>query len=68
MDLANKVPKIKDQEKESKFGYVFAVSGPGRFVIRLSNSQAHLICIAIHQLFLSYLLLHINQSYLFCIL
>ena len=29
MDLANKLPKIKDQEKESKFGYVFAVSGPG---------------------------------------
>ena len=45
MDLANKLPKIKDQEKESQFGYVFAVSGPGR----LSNSQAHLKCIAIHQ-------------------
>ncbi|CAH3105525.1 unnamed protein product [Porites lobata] len=28
MDAANKLPKIKDQEKESKFGYVFAVSGP----------------------------------------
>ncbi|XP_027038081.1 V-type proton ATPase catalytic subunit A [Pocillopora verrucosa] len=28
MDLAKKLPKIKDQEKESKFGYVFAVSGP----------------------------------------
>ena len=30
MDLTNKLPKIKDQEKESKFGYVFAVSGPGK--------------------------------------
>ena len=29
MDLAKKLPKIKDQEKESNFGYVFAVSGPG---------------------------------------
>ncbi|KAK2573626.1 V-type proton ATPase catalytic subunit A [Acropora cervicornis] len=28
MNLANKLPKIKDQEKESQFGYVFAVSGP----------------------------------------
>lgn len=31
MDAANKLPKIKDQEKESKFGYVFAVSGPGEY-------------------------------------
>ena len=30
MNLANKLPKIKDQEKESQFGYVFAVSGPGK--------------------------------------
>lgn len=31
MDAANKLPKIKDQEKESQFGYVFAVSGPGEY-------------------------------------
>lgn len=31
MDAANKLPKIKDQEKESEFGYVFAVSGPGEY-------------------------------------
>ena len=31
MDAANKLPKIKDQEKEREFGYVFAVSGPGEY-------------------------------------
>lgn len=31
MDAANKLPKIKDQEKEGIFGYVFAVSGPGEY-------------------------------------
>ena len=31
MEAANKLPKIKDQEKESTFGYVFAVSGPGEY-------------------------------------
>ena len=50
MDLANKLPKIKDQERESKFGYVFAVSGPGE---RDQTSPVNLICIAILQLFLS---------------
>lgn len=48
MDLANKLPKIKDQEKESKFGYVFAVSGPGKR--DRDQIPAHLICIAIPQL------------------
>ena len=48
MDLANKLPKIKDQEMESKFGYVFAVSGPGK---RDQTSPVNLICIAIPQLF-----------------
>merc|ERR1719419_2111749 len=28
MDMAGKLPKIKDEEREGKFGYVFAVSGP----------------------------------------
>lgn len=23
-------PRVKDEEKESKYGYVFAVSGPGK--------------------------------------
>ena len=31
MDNAAKMPKIRDEERESKFGYVFAVSGPGNF-------------------------------------
>ena len=50
MDLANKLPKIKDQEKESKFGYVFAVSGPGKWD---QTPPVNLICIVIPQLFLS---------------
>ena len=50
MDLANKLPKIKDQERESKFGYVFAVSGPGK---KDQTSPVNLICISIPQLFLS---------------
>lgn len=29
MDRAAKLPKIQDEEKESKYGYVYAVSGPG---------------------------------------
>lgn len=29
MDLAQKTKKIQDEENESKFGYVFGVSGPG---------------------------------------
>ena len=31
MDLAAKTKKIKDEEKESKFGYVHGVSGPGKY-------------------------------------
>ena len=26
------LPKIQDEERESKFGYVFAVSGPGKLI------------------------------------
>ena len=29
MDRANKLPKIEDEERESRFGYVYGVSGPG---------------------------------------
>ena len=25
------LPKIRNEEKETKFGYVYAVSGPGKF-------------------------------------
>ena len=30
MDRARGAPKIRDAEKESMFGYVYAVSGPGK--------------------------------------
>ena len=30
MDRASKLPKIGDQDKESVFGYVYGVSGPGK--------------------------------------
>lgn len=30
MDRAQKLAKIRDQEYESSFGYVYAVSGPGQ--------------------------------------
>ena len=36
MDRASKLPKIKDQDVESKFGYVYAVSGPGMFPCDIS--------------------------------
>lgn len=29
MEGAQKLPKIRDAEKESMFGYVYTVSGPG---------------------------------------
>ena len=64
MDLANKLPKIKDQEKESKFGYVFAVSGPGgyrdqiikqgSFNMYRNSSAVSLLCVAV------------NKSMLYC--
>lgn len=31
MDRAAKLPKLDDEEIESKYGYVYAVSGPGMF-------------------------------------
>lgn len=30
----SKLPKIQDEEREEKFGYVFAVSGPGKFQLK----------------------------------
>ena len=32
MDRAKRLPKIGDAERESMFGYVYAVSGPGKDV------------------------------------
>ena len=32
MERARALPKIKDADKESLFGYVYAVSGPGELV------------------------------------
>ena len=32
MDHARKTKKIADEEKESKFGYVHGVSGPGELM------------------------------------
>lgn len=29
MDRAKNLPKIQDEERESMFGYVYGVSGPG---------------------------------------
>ncbi len=36
MDRAGKLPKLEDEERESTYGYVYAVSGPG--MILLYNS------------------------------
>ena len=30
MGRTAKLPKIEDEEKESRYGYVYAVSGPGK--------------------------------------
>ena len=35
MDRAGKLPKIQDEERESKYGYVYAVSGPGTVTLLL---------------------------------
>ena len=33
MDRAGKLPKLQDEERESTYGYVYAVSGPGMIII-----------------------------------
>jgi len=41
------VPKVMDAEKESLYGYVFGVSGPGlyiRFIFTLFFNNSLLIC------------------------
>jgi len=30
MDRTRTLPKVRDMDKESMFGYVYAVSGPGK--------------------------------------
>jgi hypothetical protein len=32
--MAPSLPKIQDEDRESKYGYVFAVSGPGELTMR----------------------------------
>ena len=39
MDRTRALPKIRDAEKESMFGYVYAVSGPGKYIC-----FSHIIC------------------------
>ncbi|XP_065579169.1 V-type proton ATPase catalytic subunit A isoform X2 [Artemia franciscana] len=41
MDNAAKMPKIRDEERESKFGYVFAVSGPVVTAQKMSGSAMY---------------------------
>jgi hypothetical protein len=31
----NQLPKFNEDEKESNIGYIFGVSGPGRFILLL---------------------------------
>ena len=42
MERARALPKIKDADKESLFGYVYAVSGPGELVIFLMQGSHRL--------------------------
>lgn len=35
----SKLPKIRDEERESQFGYVHGVSGPGRLIHPLKKTQ-----------------------------
>merc|ERR1712241_187328 len=41
MDMAAKLPKIRDEERENKFGYVFAVSGPVVTAEHMSGSAMY---------------------------
>jgi len=41
MDQAQKLPKIRDEERESRFGYVFAVSGPVVTAEQMSGSAMY---------------------------
>lgn len=41
MDRASKLPKLRDEEKESKYGYVYAVSGPVVTAQKMSGSAMY---------------------------
>ena len=41
MSRAKNLAKLQDEEREGKLGYVFAVSGPGEFVL---SSAYQLLC------------------------
>ena len=35
MERTDKLPKIKDEEREQMFGYVYGVSGPGKSILHV---------------------------------
>jgi hypothetical protein len=39
--MSRGLPKIQNEERESKFGYVFAVSGPGKYTF--SNKKTRIL-------------------------
>merc|ERR1712241_1228770 len=51
MDMAAKLPKIRDEERENRFGYVFAVSGPVVTAEHMSGSAMYeLVRVGYHEL------------------
>merc|ERR1711971_1194158 len=51
MDMAGKLPKIRDEERENRFGYVFAVSGPVVTAEHMSGSAMYeLVRVGYHEL------------------
>lgn len=40
LERARKLPKIQDADKESMFGYVHAVSGPGKFKVHQEEGSS----------------------------
>lgn len=40
LERARKLPKIQDADKESMFGYVHAVSGPGKFKVHQGEGSS----------------------------
>ena len=42
MENAQRLPKIRDSEKESEYGYVYAVSGPGKWQYSTLNIEVYL--------------------------
>merc|ERR1719183_1371252 len=51
MAMAEKLPKIRDEERENRFGYVFAVSGPVVTAEHMSGSAMYeLVRVGYHEL------------------